>query len=253
MNVLNFLRKPYIAIFLAITFLSSSCTQYQEDLKINFDKEKTHVNKHNRLLTDTEIKQIGINHNLSLKNIFASNPKNAEDVTKMALELHKEEGLKKEDLVAFQNIVHNMNTRTLADLIKGASESFVDSKLLISKLFEIKRIKNVVDLKIHENDTRTQLKGIDLDTYLITSTVYQYSIEFWSKMALSKPAVSNWQEADGITASIGFLTLAGAFAVISGVGIASGGTGIIPTITIVASLLRIGASAALASIYYVIS
>jgi hypothetical protein len=65
--------------------------------------------------------------------------------------------------------------------------------------------------------------------------------------------VSNWKEADRISAVIGFLTLAAAFAAISAVGIATGGAGIIPTVTIVASLLRIGASAALASIYAVIS
>jgi len=58
-----------------------------------------------------------------------------------------------------------------------------------------------------------------------------------------------WVEADGISAAIGFVTIAFAFAAISAVGIPTGGAGIIPTVGIVAGLLEISAQSALASIY----
>ena len=116
---------------------------------------------------------------------------------------------------------------------------------------EIKDITDLNELRQHENVTRNQLIGVDLDTYLIVSTVYQFSGDFWATQNPDIPVEtqSSWREADGISAAIGFFTLAAAFAAISAVGAATGGTGVIPTATIVVSLLRISVSSALASIY----
>jgi hypothetical protein len=252
MNILKISRKPYLSIILASLVLFVSCNQYDNGIN-----EEVRYNKENRILSDSEVIKIGENHNTSLSELFSENPQSLTDVKTKALELYTEKGLTNLMLDEYFDNVGKMNTLFLVDLIEKNKVSFVDSELLKSKILEIKEIKEIKLLKEHEQNTRKELKGIDLDLYLVLSTVYQYSTEFWTahfsndlkaKNSSSKLKM-DWREADGISAAIGFFTLVVAFAAISAVGVATGGTGIIPTVTIVASLLRIGASSALASIY----
>ena len=252
MKILQTLRKPYLAMMLSSLVLFVSCSQYDDAA------EKEVYNKSNRILTDDEITEIGINHNLSLTKLFSDNPQNLSDVTKKALELHSEKGLTEEVLNDYFNTIDKMDTQFLVDLIEEHKSSFVNSQLLQQKIIEIENVNSIAKLKAHEESTRNQLEGIDLDLYLVLTTVYQHSLEFWNNHVsqneeLSKRAAAegpgDWKKADGITASIGFLTYALVVAAISGVGIATGGTGIVPTVSLVASLLGIGFSSALASIY----
>lgn len=247
------LRKPYISIFLASLILFVSCSQYKSNLE-----DTTEFNKYNRVLSDNEIAEIGQTHNSNLESLFLSNPRNIEELTKTALELYSNEGLERVDLENYFGNVDKMNTHFLISLIENNHEIFVNTTLLSEKVREINYIQSVDLLKEHELKTRKELEGIDLDLYLVLNTIYQYSTEFWTsyisqnvtqKRIINTREVCNWREADGISASIGFITLAVSFAAISAVGIATGGAGVIPTVVIVASLLRIGAASALASIY----
>ena len=254
MNIFKTIRKPYFATFLATLVLFVSCNQYDDN-----SIDTSEFNKNNRLLSDQEIIEIGESHNSNLNNLFATNPQNLEDLTQTALTLYSSEGLKKVDLENYFGNVDKMNTSFLLNLVDENQDFFVNSELLKNKINEIRRIPSIDLLKEHEKEARKELIGIDLDLYLVLNTVYQYSTEFWNseiqknntlfEKTVNNRSASDWREADGISAAIGFFTLAAAFAAISAVGIATGGTGVIPTVTIVASLLRIGASSALASIY----
>jgi hypothetical protein len=257
MNILKSLRKQYFAIFLYSLTLFVSCNQYDDS-----NVDATEFNKYNRVLNDQKIIEIGQTHNSNLENLFLSNPQNIEELTNTALELYSNKGLERVDLENYFGNVDKMNTGFLVNLIETNNVIFVNSALLSEKVREIKSLPTVDLLKEHEIQTRKELEGVDLDLYLVLSTVYQYSTEFWDshisqnlnlERSVNSRRACDWREADGISASIGFLTLAAAFAAISAVGIATGGTGVIPTVTIVASLLRIGASSALASIYTFIS
>lgn len=254
MNIFKLIRKPHFAAFLASLVLFVSCSQYENSEDLSEQELLTKSRKHDktvRLLTDAEIIQIGESHNTNLELLMSSNPTNLSEAKSRALEIYEKDGLTSEDIDNYFDISDEFNTKYLTSLIEQAKTDFVDSDLLIQKLREIKTITDNNKLKQHEIATRNELKGVDLDTYLIVSTVYQFSGDFWSHHNPEIPVETqaSWREADGISAAIGFFTLAAAFAAISAVGVATGGTGVIPTVTIVASLLRIGASSALASIY----
>lgn len=240
-----------IAIFFASIMMLASCSQYDnENNSDELSKTSSH-NKYDRLLTDEEIIQIGVSHNENLDLLFVNNPQNLLDVKERALSLYDDDELTEEDLDNYYEVANQFNMDYLTSIITEAESDFVNPALLIEKLNEINEITNKTELIAHQNNTKEKLVGVDLDTYLIVSTVFQFSGDFWStKFPDASPTVTKgWREADGISAAIGFFTLAAAFAAISAIGVASGGTGVIPTVTIVASLLRIGASSALASIY----
>ena len=258
MNLLKTLRKSYFAIYLASLILFVSCSQYDNTSNLESYSKK------NRILTDNQILEIGIGHNTNLTELFSNNPQNLNDVTEKTLKIYSEKGLNNKILNDYFSNVDKMNTNFLVDLIDNNKNNFVNSKLLTKKIIEIKGLNSIDLLKEHEKITREQLEGIDLDLYLVLSTVYQYSTEFWNEYIPKHKGLSErlltknnlalrtqpgWVEADGISAAIGFVTIAFAFAAISAVGIATGGAGIIPTVGIVAGLLEISAQSTLASIY----
>jgi len=243
-----------IAIFFASMMMFTSCSQYDnENNSDELSKSNSH-NKYERLLTDEDINQIGVSHNENLDLLFVNHPQNLLDVKERALSLYDGDELTEEDLDNYFEVANQFNMGYLTSIITEAESDFVNPALLIEKLNEINEINEIMnktELIAHENNTREQLVGVDLDTYLIVSTVFQFSGDFWStKFPEASPVVvQGWREADGISAAIGFFTLAAAFSAISAVGVATGGTGVIATVTIVASLLNIGAFAALASIW----
>ncbi len=243
---MNIFRNSKLASSMAIIFLFVSCNQYESE-----EPEIVPHNKFHRLLTDIEIEEICQNHNKVLNELFEVNLKNKSDISDRVMELYEDTGLTKENLDSYINVVDKMNMSYLLTLIDEIEDDFVDGALLKEKLKELKSLSVSKDLQQHAKKTKKELRGIDLDLYLVICKVYQHSSDFWSKKypLASKQSLSGWREADGISAGIGFLTMAATFAAISAVGIATGGTGVIPTITIVASLLRIGTSSALASIY----
>lgn len=258
MNIFKLIRKPHFASFLAFLVLFVSCSQYDNNEDLSEQELLTKSREHDktvRLLTDAEIIQIGESHNTNLELLMSSNPTNLNEAKSRALAIYEKDGLTSGDIDSYFAISDEFNTEYLTSLIEQAKSDFVDSDLLIQKLREIKTITDNNQLRQHEIATRNELQGVDLDTYLVVSTVYQFSGNFWSNHSPNMPveAQADWREADGISAAIGFFTLAAAFAAISAVGVATGGTGVIPTVTIVASLLRIGASSALASIYSALS
>ncbi|SDG72221.1 hypothetical protein [Winogradskyella thalassocola] len=254
MNIFKTIRKTYFGTFLASLVLFTSFSQFGNSQNLNqqgiLKKTKKH-DKKIRLLTDSEITQIGKEHAANLELLMSKNPTKLNVVKTTTLELYKDNGLTSKSIDNYFEISDQFSTKYLTSLIKQAQSDFVDSDLLIQKLREIKTITDNNQLMKHQNLTRNKLKGVDLDTYLLVSTVYQFSGDFWSTQNPDMPVETqaSWREADGISAAIGFFTLAAAFTAIYAVGVATGGTGVIPTVTIVASLLRIGASSALASIY----
>lgn len=110
----------------------------------------------------------------------------------------------------------------------------------------------VSSLSLIKNKAKRDLIGVDLDAYLVFVSVFENSVKFWfeennyaSYSVSSKPSRSAVARADGLSASIGFLTLA---AVTSGVAIAAGSGGLAtPAIVVVMELLGVGFGAALSS------
>lgn len=256
---MKFFRSNLAAFFLSALMLFTACTENTDGLvndsndpqTLVINKSKAEWNKYDRLLTDEQIEQIAIEHNEELEKLYSFNPRNFEEVTDAAVELYGSKKLDADLLNEYGEVANELNMELLLAVIDNTKEDFVDYELLKTKLTEMNSILDVEGLQEHEAATRRVLKGIDLDTYLVTSEVFQKSTQFWGDRypEATMRERGGWREADGISASIGFFTMAAAFAAISAVGIATGGTGVIPTVTIVAGLLRIGASAALASIY----
>jgi hypothetical protein len=244
-TAISFLFTMFIGINVDAQYSNSSMVE----------KSSKEFNKYERILTDKEIIQYGIDHNRNLTRLMAENPKSLEDVSRVALDLYKEKGLTNKLVQKHIANTEFMNTQFLTSLIKKNEESFVDSEMLIKKISELNTIIDIKGLKNHEDRTRKVLKGVDLDTYLTISIVSQYSLDFWSTKYpdATSNQKSGWKEADGISAGIGFLTIAAVFTVVSAVGLASGGTGVIPTLTILGSLLGIGISSALASLVSLIN
>lgn len=108
----------------------------------------------------------------------------------------------------------------------------------------------VSSLNLIKNKAKRDLIGVDLDAYLVFVSVFENSVKFWfeennyaSYSVSSKPSRSAVAREDGLSASIGFLTLA---AVTSGVAIAAGSGGLAtPAIVVVMELLGVGFGAAL--------
>lgn len=252
---MKFLRTKTTCLFLAFLMLFASCNQYDDSAPFENNSTDMVYNKSykkgDRLLTDQEIEQIGIDHNFNLDLLFANNPSSVKEVNQRAYSLYKDKGVTEKLLEDYAKDSDSINTDFLIGIIDFSKEDFIDSDLLKTKISEIKIINKVVDLQAHETATRKLLTGIDLDTYLVTSTVYRYSLSYWEQHYpnATESQRSNWKEADGIAASIGFLTMAASVAAISTIGIATGGTGVIATIGIIANLLEIGVGAALSSIY----
>jgi hypothetical protein len=256
---MKYLRSKFTVLVLASLVFLTSCSQYDSFSEespnlstIDYTElsRSSNYNKHDRILTDEDITQIAIGHNQQLSLLFINNPQTINDVNDRVLELYSDKGLTREILFNYENEVNNMNTKTLTDLIDLSRADFVNSELLIKRLEEIRDINDVNDLKIHEAQVRTELRGLDLDTYLVVSNVYQHSLIFWQIKYPDTPneTQGDWKEADGISAAIGFLTMAAAFAAISAFTVATGGTGVVATVAIVAGLLEISAQSAIASV-----
>lgn len=237
-----------IATFFACLIMFVSSAQYQSST--NTKNSTKEFNKYERILTDKEIIQLGIDHNDALAMLMAENPKNLTDISNRAMTLYAEKGLNNELLESHLENTEYMNAQFLTNLINENKESFVNSDVLIKKILEADKIEGMKELKKHELETRKILEGVDLDTYLTLSVVSQYSLDFWSNKFPDAPVkkISDWKRADGISAAIGFLTTAAVIATVSAVGVATGGTGVVPTLAILGSLLGIGISSALSSL-----
>lgn len=251
MKTMNFYRKPYLAYLIGFMFLVVSCKQYDDGMnEDNSYKMNTTFNKEKRMLSDSDIIKIGEEHNSGLKKLLSDNPRSLKDIKTKALNLYSDKGLTKKMLNDYFDKVDRMNTNFLVDLIEKNKDMFVNASLLGSKILEIKNVKSIKFLKEHELKTRNELIGIDLDLYLVLTTVYQHSIKFWSQYFSNQHKnMDVWLEADGISASIGFFTMAAVTAALVGFSLATGGAGTIAVASAVGEILGIGLSSALASIY----
>lgn len=273
MNILKFFRSPYVTFFLTFIFLFSSCSQdgFQEQdevlSKIDssvFARESSTYNKNKRILNDNQISDIGINHNIYLGELLVK--QNGDRVFTLSelknnviskypeLTDHKDAS----DLIVNESTSLNINDFNL--LIDKNKELVNNPELLKDYVYQAtlltERYNNYNDfinsLNILETSARKDLIGVDLDTYLVFSSVYKNSTKFWFEdgnydnySINAKASRSKVAAADGLAAGIGFLTLA---VVTSGLVIAAGSGGLAtPAIVIVMELLGIGFGAALSS------
>lgn len=263
MTTLNFFRNPYMAL-LAVLFLFPSCKKeiFQEP-STSLAKEASSYDKTSRILTDTEISEIGINHNNYLSELLT---KPNGDTVYTTSQLKDNAILKFPQLASYQDasdlIIDESDSLGIQDfyiLVDNNASSFNNPQLLKNFVYQASLLIDqysdyntfVNALEIINSNAKNSLIGVDLDTYLVFSAVYKSSVGFWinddnlNYFAAAGVSGSDVAKADGISAAIGFFTLA---AVTSGLVIAAGSGGLAtPAVVIVMELLGIGFSSALSS------
>ncbi|WP_372474435.1 hypothetical protein AB4865_03895 [Capnocytophaga sp. ARDL2] len=250
----------------------SSVNQESESLSVaNGNFEETirerkifSYNKELRIFSDDQLKKIGEDHNIFLKGILM---KNDQDKI-LTLEELKENVIRKYPLLSSYKestdlVIDNSHSLTIDDfnllidknsnLVNNAwaLKSFVSETIILTEEYT-DYDSFVSSLNLIKNKAKRDLIGVDLDAYLVFVSVFENSVKFWfeennyvSYSISSKPSRSDVARADGLSASIGFLTLA---AVTSGVAIAAGSGGLAtPAIVVVMELLGVGFGAALSS------
>lgn len=279
MNILKKIRTPYISILFAYSLLLASCSQYENDdqssrssntiqTSESYKQNFRSIDKTERWLTDSEIKEIGEAHNKALNSILTKeNGDYVQDISELKTNIIN----KNPDLLSndseINSIVDNSTSLSVADfdlmvelnpkLVNDATtlKNFVHNAAALTNDYS-----NYDDFtnSLHELDdkARLELKGTDLDTYLLFSSVQKNSVHFWfeqdhyNKVLKAKPTRSGVATADGLSAAIGFLTLA---AVTAGLVVAAGSGGLAtPAIVLIMEIVGIGFGAALSSGAYLL-
>lgn len=245
-------------------FVITGCSNEENDVSnTSYVKKETQFDNRQRILNDEQIRLIGIEHNnylYDLLQLSEENPTSNIDELKSIVEekystsneftdsanliIDNSINLALEDLflVIDKNPILTNNPNALKDLLRRTAEladNYTDNARFLSDINQLK------------TEANNSLVGIDLDTYLIFSSVFENSTDFWFNSGnydnITTPMATRSQvaKADGISAAIGFLTLA---AVTSALVIAAGSGGLAtPAIYIVVELLGIGFSSALSS------
>lgn len=228
------------------------------------ERKISSYNKELRIFSDDQLKKIGEDHNIFLKGILM---KNDQDKI-LTLEELKENVIRKYPLLSSYKestdlVIDNSYSLTIDDfnllidknpnLVNNARalKNFVSETIILTEEYT-DYDSFVSSLNLIKNKAKRDLIGVDLDAYLVFVSVFENSVKFWfeennyaSYSVSSKPSRSAVARADGLSASIGFLTLA---AVTSGVAIAAGSGGLAtPAIVVVMELLGVGFGAALSS------
>ena len=260
------MKKLFLSVT-ALLFLSLSCSKvgFQEQneafSKKKYPLEVSPYDKTKRILSDNEIAEIGISHNdflaeLLVKQngdrIFTSSELKNNAISKYPdLTDHKNVS----DLIVDESASLGINDFNL--LIDNNTEFFNNPDLLKHYVYQSALLTDeysnyndfIHSLNSLELSARKVLLGVDLDTYLVFSSVYKNSTKFWfdesNHINYPERAVNKVALADGLSASIGFITLA---AVTSAVALSVGSGGLaVPAIIIVMELIGIGFAAALSS------
>lgn len=232
-----------------------SCSKYDDnaDSQYNDVKETSVPNVqtsifNDRLLTDQEITQIGIDHNNYLANLL-SGAKNIDDAKNNFNTILNNSGkiINTEDENNYINSTNAMNTNNLNVFISTNKDYFNDYEDLVNKLTQLNEANSEEGMLVVEKEARRTLKGIDLDMFLVNSSVSRASLRFWTEHSpnVTVEALTRWQHADGISAAIGFVVLA---CVTSAIAVFAGTGGLaIPAVAVVAEIAGIGLGSAMAS------
>ncbi len=234
--------------------------------------ESSHSNsgfdKTQRRLNNSEIYNIGADHNFYLsqllEGVVVTSPNRFSVLKQNMVQLDPNLANHNEDLDVFINY-----SKTNSDLV--GFNSFVDlnsdyfndpaslkayvynSTVLLSNCSDYSLFESL--LVQLETSAQSELEGIDLDTYLVFASVFKSSVSFWTSdendffdFPSQKTLGERVAQADGLSAAVGFVTLAFVTAGVSAATAATGGTGTVGAIAIVGSLLGIGFSSACSSV-----
>jgi len=250
MNILKTIRNPKYSIFFSLLLLFTSCSQYENDSTETSNLKKSNsINFENRLLTDSEIEQIGISHNKYLSQLM-ENAQNFEDVKNnftSIMNTESSEFISSRNLNSFIDSKRGMNVNNLVDFVYENEDYFNNHVELANKLVTLNNANDVESMQDVEISARATLSGIDLDMFLVNASVSINSLEFWESHSptASSESHGDWKKADGISAAIGFIALTCVTAAIA-VCVGSGGLAM-PAVAVVAELAGIGLSSALSS------
>lgn len=213
-------------------------------------KKSNFFDKKNRLLTDREINQIGISHNEALLYILTTTSNNYVQT----LEEFKQNIFQK-----YPNL--NESSSEIKSLIESSRDiSVIDfdrmvnlNSIIINNPSKLKKYvnsastltDNYVSFEAFENalmnldnQARAELIGLDLDAYLVFSSVYKNSTKFWYEQNVYNSVKKFKPTRSGVA---------------TGVAAAAGSGGLaMPVVAIVMELVGIGFGAALSSGAYLL-
>lgn len=239
-----------ITLFFSFLMLFSSCSQYNDyhDINEDFISIEKSTNFFDRVLTDIEIQQIGIDHNNYLDNVMRS----SSDVSGVKIQF--ETILNNSNLVIDNNDVkdyiastNSMNTNNLIDFVTENKEYFNDFSELANQLRLLNGANDFTTMRSVTTQARNVLTGFDLDVFLVNSSVSTKSLEFWIDFAPGESVETHgdWKRADGIAAAIGFITVA---VIVSALALCAGTGGLaMPAVAVVAEIAGIGLGSAISS------
>lgn len=223
--------------------------------------------KTQRILTQIEIDQYGVEHNnylgLLLDGIDINNSNRMTVLKQNMVQLdpnlanHSSEvdlfldySLNDSDIEGFNAFV-DANSHLFNDATK-LKQYVLNTTTVLSNCTNLANFSS--DLASLEATAKTDLVGADLDTYLVFASVLKSSISFWNSdqndhfdFPSARPLGERVAIADGLSAAVGFFTLAAMVAGVSAATAATGGAGTIGAIAIVGSLLGVGFNSACAS------
>lgn len=250
MNIFKTIRNSKFSIFFSLLLLFTSCSQYEnDDIEDSNLNKSSNVNFENRLLTDSEIEKIGINHNRYLAQLM-NNAESINDVNNnfdAIMDADYNETINNNNLDAYLGSTQAMNAENLVDFVYVNEEYFNDHVELTNKLVALNNASDVESMREVEISARNSLSGIDLDMFLVNASVSINSLEFWESYSPSASPEDHgdWKKADGISAAIGFITLA---CVTAAIAVCAGTGGLImPAVAVVAEVAGVGLGSALSS------
>tara|TARA_B110001469_G_scaffold126549_1_gene144464 strand:+ start:1094 stop:1915 length:822 start_codon:yes stop_codon:yes gene_type:complete len=221
--------------------------------------------KTQRILTQSEIDQYGIDHNnylgILLDGIDVNNSNRLNILKQNMIQLDPNLANHNNEVDLFLDYSQNdSEIEGFNAFVDANSHLFNDAnKLKLYVLNSTAVLSNCTnlanfssELNILETSAKSELMGVDLDTYLVFSSVLKSSVSYWSSdendyfdFMAQRPLGERVAIADGLSAAVGFFTLAAMVAGVSAA--ATGGAGTIGAIALVGGLLGVGFNSAVAS------
>lgn len=241
--------------------ITNQITNESSDANYGFDKTQ-------RRLNSEEIHEIGVNHNFYLSQLLegiTNSSPNSYNVLKQNmvgldpnlsnhnsdLDIYINYSKNNSDLAAFNSFI-DLNSNYFNDP-SGLKSYVYNSTQILSNCSDYSLFDSLM-LQL-ETFALSELEGIDLDTYLVFTSVFKNSVSFWSSdendffdFPSQKTLGERVAQADGLSAAVGLVTLAFVTAGVSAATAATGGAGTVGAIAIVGSLLGVGFSSACSSV-----